>query len=140
VEIRSSNGTILSPSASKGKEPHLLVIFESTDLESMQVMEKSYTVRDLPHGLLYKDVLETSRLTCRVRWETALHQTFGSSSQRLLSQIPVFARSIGSAVRIFKQSLSQRAKESPPRLSLRIAASGTNREIKNIRNSITKIR
>jgi hypothetical protein len=102
VEIRSSNGTILYPSARKGKEPQLLVIFEPKDPESIQVVGKSYIIKDLTHGLMYKDGLETSRVTGRVRWETALYQTFGNSAQRLLNQTSVFARSIGSAARIFQ--------------------------------------
>lgn len=102
VEIRSSNGTILYPSARKGKGPQLLVIFEAADLERMRVVGKSYIIKDLTHGLVYKDGLETSRITGRVRWETALHQTFGNSAKRLLNHTSVFARSIGSAARIFQ--------------------------------------
>lgn len=99
VEIRSSNGEILYPSSRKGEKPQLLVTFESKDLESLQLVGKSYIIRDLTRGLLYKDGLEASRLSGRVRWEMALHQTFGNSAQRLLHQTTVFARSIGSAAR-----------------------------------------
>jgi hypothetical protein len=100
VEMRNVDGKVLHANPSTGTGPKLLVIYAPSQTSGMQILGKSYVVRDIALEVLSRGSLNPSRLTTRVRWDEALEKVFGRTGPRLLSLTQYFGTAISCAARI----------------------------------------
>jgi hypothetical protein len=101
TEIRNDQGNVLFSSCRKEQPPRVLIIYSLEDSNHIHTIGKSYFVKSID-DILQPFNSEGGAISGRVKWETALRQTFGRSARQLLEQRTIFGRLIGSAARVFQ--------------------------------------
>lgn len=105
VSIRSSEGVELHTNC-RGKEPHIIIIYEPGDSDSsrqLQTIGRTYTLPDATQALSLRPLGHNLATTSgRVPWSAAFTTVFGGDFQSLLLNTQTLGTAIGSAARMLR--------------------------------------